>query len=379
MKGKIRNIYPGGNTPNGFYSYYNYILPQRKAEKIFCIQGGPGVGKSTLMRKIGEHFLRLGENVDFLWCSSDPESLDGILLRERRVAVVDGTSPHVVDPKNPGAVDKIVNLGEYWHEDAMRKNREEIISCNERIGEIFGYAYGYLRCARQQYEFMWEIIKKAITYEETREYRNQLQLKLDGISAVRRAENKARKDSVLGKGSYSGERRKFFAGAITPGGIKNDIPSLIAGLEKVIVVEAPIGYRMEELLAPLSDRLIDAGFDVEEYYCPMFPEDKLEHIVCDDAGVAVVCSNEYHTVDAGDIAGKVIKLRIDIDGSESGMAGDILEILRKDAHENLSKAVELLEKAKAQHDILEGYYVPNMDFEGMEDIKEGIIADIEAK
>ena len=84
-------------------------------------------------------------------------------------------------------------------------------------------------------------------------------------------------------------------------------------------------------------------------------------------------------VDAGDIAGKVIKLRIDIDGSESGMAGDMLEILHKDAHENLSRAVELLEKAKAQHDILEGYYVPNMDFEGMEDIKEGIIADIEAK
>ena len=35
MKGDQRNIYPGGNTPRGFYSYYNYILPQRKAEKIY--------------------------------------------------------------------------------------------------------------------------------------------------------------------------------------------------------------------------------------------------------------------------------------------------------------------------------------------------------
>ena len=34
MKGHIRNIFPGGNTPQGFYSYYNDILPQRKAEKI---------------------------------------------------------------------------------------------------------------------------------------------------------------------------------------------------------------------------------------------------------------------------------------------------------------------------------------------------------
>ena len=111
MKGDQRNIYPGGNTPRGFYSYYNYILPQRKAEKIYCIKGGPGSGKSTLMKKTGEYFLEKGEDVDYLWCSSDPDSLDGILLPDRGVAVIDGTAPHVTDPVNPGAVDKIINLG----------------------------------------------------------------------------------------------------------------------------------------------------------------------------------------------------------------------------------------------------------------------------
>ena len=45
MKGHIRNIFPGGNTPQGFYSYYNDILPQRKAEKIFCIKGGAWYGQ----------------------------------------------------------------------------------------------------------------------------------------------------------------------------------------------------------------------------------------------------------------------------------------------------------------------------------------------
>ena len=67
MKGHIRNIFPGGNTPQGFYSYYNDILPQRKAEKIFCIKGGPGTGKSTLMKEVGNHFAEQGEDVDFLW------------------------------------------------------------------------------------------------------------------------------------------------------------------------------------------------------------------------------------------------------------------------------------------------------------------------
>lgn len=65
MKGQRRDIFPGGNTPYGFYSYYNYILAQKEAEKIFCIKGGPGLGKSTLMRKIGNYFLDKDENVDF--------------------------------------------------------------------------------------------------------------------------------------------------------------------------------------------------------------------------------------------------------------------------------------------------------------------------
>ena len=112
MKGHKRNIFPGGNTPYGFHSYYNYIMPQNKAEKIFCLKGGPGTGKSTIMKEIGEYFIDNGEDVDFLWCSSDPDSLDGVVIKSRNVAVVDGTAPHIVDPENPGAVDRMTACSE---------------------------------------------------------------------------------------------------------------------------------------------------------------------------------------------------------------------------------------------------------------------------
>ena len=41
-KGRIRHMFPGGNTPLGFYSFYDYILPQKQAERIIIIKGGPG-------------------------------------------------------------------------------------------------------------------------------------------------------------------------------------------------------------------------------------------------------------------------------------------------------------------------------------------------
>ena len=112
-----RHYFPGNNTPLGFFSYYRYILGQREAHKIICIKGGPGSGKSTFMKKTAKAFADLGEDIDYLHCSADEDSLDGVVLRNRKVALIDGTSPHITDPVTPGAVDKIVNLGEFWNED----------------------------------------------------------------------------------------------------------------------------------------------------------------------------------------------------------------------------------------------------------------------
>ena len=44
MRGNVRNLFPGGNTSEGFFSYYHFILEQQEAENIICIKGGPGTG-----------------------------------------------------------------------------------------------------------------------------------------------------------------------------------------------------------------------------------------------------------------------------------------------------------------------------------------------
>lgn len=68
-EGSIINFFPGGNTAQGFYSFYDY-LPY-EAEQVFIIKGGPGTGKSTFMKKIGERMIEEGYDIEFHWCSSD--------------------------------------------------------------------------------------------------------------------------------------------------------------------------------------------------------------------------------------------------------------------------------------------------------------------
>lgn len=378
MKGQIRNIYPGGNTPYGFYSYYNHILPQRKAEKIFCIKGGPGTGKSTLMKNIGMHFAEKGEAVDFLWCSSDPESLDGILLKERAVAIVDGTSPHIVDPKNPGAVDEILNLGEFWNADELRKHRMEIVKCGEKLADIFSLTYGYLGIAGKQYSMMADIVDKMISEEKFYDIKRLFNMKINSILAVRRAESRMSRESAMGAEPLPGKESRYFAGAITPGGIKNGLPSLIENMEKIIIVNVPVGFRSQKIMESAAVRFTDAGFDIEMYYCPMDPEKKLEHIIVPEGRFAVISCNSYHKINSIEMSKKIMYVDVDFDEECDEDFKDIWKALADDSRSSINKALGLLEKAKTYHDELESYYIPSMDFEKLETLKDDIIEKITA-
>lgn len=96
-RGSIKRVFPGGNTSYGFHSFYDYIIGP-DATRILVIKGGPGVGKSTFMKSIGEAMLERGYDVEFLHCSSDNSSLDGVVIPAIKVALVDGTAPHSVVP-----------------------------------------------------------------------------------------------------------------------------------------------------------------------------------------------------------------------------------------------------------------------------------------
>ena len=47
------HYFPGGNTAEGFCSHFGDILPAPMQRRMFYLKGGPGVGKSTLMRRVG--------------------------------------------------------------------------------------------------------------------------------------------------------------------------------------------------------------------------------------------------------------------------------------------------------------------------------------
>ena len=70
----------GANSPQGFYSLYDQLICPEQARAIYILKGGPGCGKSTLMRRVGALAEQAGVPVEYIICSGDPASLDGVIL-----------------------------------------------------------------------------------------------------------------------------------------------------------------------------------------------------------------------------------------------------------------------------------------------------------
>ena len=364
MNGKIRHIYPGGNTPQGFFSYYHYIMGQQEANHIICLKGGPGVGKSTFMRKIGEHFAEKGEDVDFLWCSSDPGSLDGIVLKERKIAVIDATSPHIVDPINPGAVDSIVHLGEFWNGEALKRCKSHVMESNGKIKRWFSYSYNYLAAAGDLYGALSAIYEDALEDGE-----------LYKTAARVIGEEMGHKEIALQPGSM----KKQFASAITPAGIKHHLESLISGYRKIYMITGPVGMSNERLLNLVAESALYRGMDIEAFYCPMKPEKKLEHLLIPEMSTAFLSLNAYHDLDPWEREEEV-KL-IDVNDMINWNRVEEVRTMMADCErrmdELLSEGIRCIARARKEHDRLESYYIPNMDFKKIDALRDEIIGKIE--
>lgn len=93
------------------------------------------------MKKIGTALEEKEYSVEYIHCSSDPDSLDGLICRTLSIGIVDGTSPHVVEPTAPGAIEEYINLGIAWNIEELSKHKKEILYLQEEIAACYPKAY----------------------------------------------------------------------------------------------------------------------------------------------------------------------------------------------------------------------------------------------
>ncbi len=143
----IKNqLFAAANSGRGFANFYNQVFAGESIERKYLIKGGPGTGKSSFMKKISTKASEKGYSVEFYNCSSDPSSLDAVVI-EGRVALMDATSPHSVECELAGARDNIVDLGAFWNSDGLEENIEQIKRLSAQKSSNYATAYAFLGSA----------------------------------------------------------------------------------------------------------------------------------------------------------------------------------------------------------------------------------------
>ncbi len=336
------HYFPGSNTPLGFYSYFSHILPKEQIKNCVILKGGPGTGKSTLMKKVFHLLNSRGLSCNLLHCSSDPDSLDAICAPEIGFIMLDGTSPHTIDPVLPGCRDEILSLGMYWDARSITKHKQEIEDINRKISSDFSAAYDYLRAAQSV---------------------------LNHIKKCQRAQNddKAIQECIqtlilalnLNNLDYGfASTQKAFADAFTPQGHISYINSYAEIANKIICIDT---QNVSEILTPLSVYMTHCNLKQNIFYDPMYPETEILHIYLPDQNILLtgdksVCNESKTEIYSANT------VAVEMQRADT----DLYNIL-------LSRAISHLQKAKKKHDELEHYYIPYMDFNAMENLSDNIV------
>lgn len=331
----------GANSPKGFYSLYDELIHREEAKGIYILKGGPGCGKSTFMKRVAAAAQAAGQPAEQIFCSGDPDSLDALVLPGLGAALVDGTAPHVVEPKLPGAVDHYVNLETCYDAEALSSIR----------GQLEAAMAGYKGC----YDRAYHCLSAAAEIES--DCRSLLESRHLDSKIARRARGLLSRE-FRGEKPQNGKVCRRFLSAVTCQGRVCLWETVQELCRKIYVLEDSYGLS-HRLLAPLLEGALPLGQDVVICPHPMDPE-HIEHLLFPGLGLAFVTSSPELPFPGK--AHRKIRLDAMADPELLRRYRPRLRFGKKVAAALMAEAVSSLVEAKAMHDKLEVLYNPHVDF-----------------
>ena len=338
----------GSNTSEGFYSYYDKLLSDPLVKQTIILKGGAGCGKSTFMKKLRKAAQSLGADTASFLCSSDPHSLDGLLIMPLGLAVVDGTAPHALEPSLCCCDAMYLNLGAFYDTEKIRAHAKALCALQRRNKACYTAAYEYLRAAACLARRQQQLITASGT--------QQLRTLAD-----------ATVHSICPQQSGQGQMRRLFLRAFTPDGLVLPRKTL-EHFQTRIVLRDPYGLCGSFLQAALES-LHGCGCDCIVCDAPLSPGGQPEAILIPARSTAIFAAPP----DAVCAASAEIDLTQYLDTDRQEEAIQLIElnaILQQ-------LAVSQLADARRLHDQMEAIYRPFVDFAGLDLLTQGYLQQLE--
>ena len=342
-------FYLGACSPQGFASHYDSLL--HEGLQLNVIKGGSGCGKSTFMRSIGKAAQTRGLAASYILCSSDPDSLDGVILPELGIGFVDGTAPHVLEPSLCGGTMNYINFGEFYDREAMAPNEAEIRAAQKANAAQYPHVTACLAAADK-------LIDGIRAFTEAKAYDEETGALAEcfALSAIK----------PVGKESRTVKR---FLTAVTPKGLRYCTQTPAALCERVYVLRDNY-FLAPRLLARLLEAAQACGHECIVCYSPLLPDGAPTHLLIPTANTAFISETRDFPYDGPSFC------RIDLDSTLPPAARRELEFYTKTISSLLYQSVARLREAKRLHDRIEQLCHPFVDFDAVDELTERTVFEL---
>lgn len=332
------DFFLGTTTPAGFKGYFAELC-QEEGRRMYLLQSGPGCGKSTFMRRLAD---QAAEPVQRIHCSSDPDSLDGVVFCRSGAAIVDATAPHTLEPQAPGACEQVISLYDTLRAEVLAPQKEQICALFAKNHCLRGRAARYVASAGSLLLDCRRSAANNTDFEKVRTYAANLAARL------------------LPRTEARGSEQIRFLSAITPKGSIFYEDTVTALADRIYVFQDEYGAAARQILDVLREQALARGYAVITCRCALHPDDKIDHLLIPSLRLAFLTGNSWHPcLFSGQ---KNIHCTRFMDLSRMACFRARLRFDRKAAQELLDQAIALMAQAKEVHNALEDCYRPAVDF-----------------
>lgn len=330
------------NSCEGFYSAFKDCYRPDGEWRVFIIKGGPGTGKSSFMKYFALKAAEKGFEPVLCPCSSDPNSLDAVILNEKKLVIMDGTSPHTVDPSYPGVCETILNFGDFWADGHFKKHSREIVETTVLNKGLHKTAARYLQAAGK---LMADNYKTALACTDTDKCENY------AYKLCRRY--------IPQKAGKGFEWVRFIEG-ITPLGIVSYADTLLSAVSDTVIISDEYGSASNIIMSRICEYAVSHGYEIITLKNPFLPSEITDHIIIPELSVAFATENAYMHFKADT---RRIHARRFVSSQKLHLSRERMKFNKKAFRQLMLAAADTLKRAKSVHDRLESFYISAMDFE----------------
>lgn len=338
------------NSADGFINGFTNCYLKKEGWRAYLIKGGPGTGKSSFMKKIAVLAAANKYDIEIIPCSSDPLSLDGVILKDKKAVILDATSPHIVEPVYPGVCEQILNFGRFWNSDIIKENSQGIIELTDKNKELHKRASGYISAMGQVMRNNMKIGLLASDIDKTFDY----------------AERLAKR--YLKKRNKKGSEWVKYLSAVTPNGYIFYGDTIDKLCEKKVVIKDDFGAVSGMIFSAIRDIALSYGYEIITVKNNILPSEKIDHILIPEISLAFCTKNSFNNIDSENI--RLIHAQRFMSREALKTNRNKVLFAQRLSLELMESAVATLAEAKAVHDLLEDYYIKAMDFEKLSEYAE---------